>query len=296
MAAEGALDTLEKHWAVAVVSPEHRSTVLSHAMTTLSRLCAGEPGESGDPPEFLVPLASAYEFATREWLDFEGSGSPAAVLSAEQAERRRAVLETGADRAFVLTAALPFDPEDRTGLLYRTLLLAGLAEVGRKQPEFRQWLRAHRALTFGNPGNDAGVTWDQLLLRRTVELWTEVLSGSGPSGLEHAMELVASIREERPLQEPALLEAAADANDVRMRFYLFSLFHLVEAGTELLLYRLHGQPERTDRQLYARFALAREAVGNDVRLFAAMHWLFEAARAIIERRTAQLDLLPEASV
>ena len=202
------------------------------------------------------------------------------------------MLEVGADRSFVLTAALPYDPEDSVALRYRTLLLAGLAEIGRKQGEFRQWLRTHRSRVFAGDGR-GDPPWDEVLLARAIELWTEVLNGSGPSGLEHAMELVASIREERPLLEPELLASLGEPEQVRMRFHLFSLFHLVEAGTEVLLYRVHGQPERVERHIYTRFSLAREAVGGDVRLFAAMHWLYEAGRAVIERRTAQLDLLPE---
>ena len=53
------------------------------------------------------------------------------------------------------------------------------------------------------PAREDEVRWDVVLLRRVAELWTEVLRGAGPSGLEHAMEIVASIREERPLREPA---------------------------------------------------------------------------------------------
>jgi len=112
---------------------------------------------------------------------------------------------------------------------------------------------------------------------------------------DHAMELVASIREERPVREPEFFRTVDPADETRMRFYLFTLFHLTEAATELLLFRLHGEPERIDVHLYSHFALARDAAGGDPRLDASFDWLYEASRRIVAQRTAQLELLPEGS-
>ena len=108
------------------------------------------------------------------------------------------------------------------------------------------------------------------------------------------MELVASIREERPHREATFL-TRIEGDPARTRFYLFTLFHLTEAATELLLFRLHGEPERVDQHLYSHFTLARDAAGGDPRLDASFDWLYEAARRVVEQRTAQLELLPEAS-
>jgi len=106
------------------------------------------------------------------------------------------------------------------------------------------------------------------------------------------MELIASIREERPIREPAFLATVEGADEPRMRFFMFTLFHLVEAATELLLFRLHGEPERVDARLYTHFTLARDAAGGDPRLDASFDWLYEASRRIVAQRTAQLELLP----
>jgi hypothetical protein len=127
-----------------------------------------------------------------------------------------------------------------------------------------------------------------------VELWTQVLRAAGPSGLEHAMEIVASIREDRAVREPALLAEIEPGDQGRMRFFLFTLFHLTEAATELLLFRLHGEPERVDSRLYSHFTLARDAAGGDPRLDASFDWLYEASRRVVAQRTAQLELLPDA--
>jgi hypothetical protein len=262
-------------------------------MGVLTRLASGESNGNVPLPEFVVPLAGAYVIAASEWLDFEGAASPTALLSAEQRAQRAAHIEAGADRAFVLTAALPVDPAERVAVLYRTLLLAGLAQLGNKQTEFRQWLKAYEPLLF--PRTEHESRWDLVLLRRVVELWTHVLRGAGPSGLEMAMEIIASIREERPTREEVMVAAADAAEQNRLRFYLFTLFHLTEAATELLLFRVHGEPARVESRLYSHFALARDAAGGDPRLDASFDWLYEAARRTVELRTAQLELLPESS-
>lgn len=288
-----ALETLDRHWAVKVVTPEDRSTAIQYAMGVLTRLSGGDTSRTnGEPPEFVVPLAGAYVIAAGEWLDFEGAGSPNAIMSAEQEAQRTAQLEAGADRAFILTAALPVESDERVASLYRTLLLAGLAQVGHKQTEFRSWIRAHETLIF--PPATAYERWDLVLLRRVTELWLEVLRAAGPSGLERAMEIVASIREDRPSHESAFLASVGEADEARMRFYLFTLFHLTEAATELLLFRLHGEPARIEHRLYSHFTLARDAAGGDPRLDASFDWLYEAARRVVAQRTAQLELIPDA--
>jgi len=287
------LENLDRHWAVKVVTPEDRASTVRYAMGVLTRLCNGEPPAATESlPDFVVPLAGAYAIAASEWLDFEGAASPTARLSTEQRAQRAAHIEAGADRAFVLTAALPVDPSERVAVLYRTLLLAGLAQLGNKQTEFRQWLKAYEPLLFPRSESDR---WDLILLRRVVEVWTHVLRGAGPSGLEHAMEIIASIREERPAREDMLVGAADAAEQNRLRFFLFTLFHLTEAATELLLFRIHGEPERVESRLYSHFTLARDAAGGDPRLDASFDWLYEASRRTVELRTAQLELLPEAS-
>jgi hypothetical protein len=292
MTIPNALENLDPHWAVKVVTPEDRAAAIQYGMGVLTRLGGSSAGAPGDePPDFVVPLAGAYVIAAGEWLDFEGAASPAAHLSAEQMAQRAAHIEAGADRAFILTASLPVEPDERVAALYRTLLLAGLSQLSGKQTEFRHWLRAHADLLF--PVRENEVRWDLVLLRRVVELWTEVLRGAGPSGLEHAMELVASIREERPIREPAFFATVDPSDETRMRFYAFTLFHLTEAATELLLFRLHGEPERIEGRLYSHFTLARDAAGGDPRLDASFDWLYEASRRVVEQRTAQLDLLPE---
>lgn len=291
MTSQSALDNLDRHWAVKVVTPEDRAAAIQYAMSVLTRLCGGDANVPATAPEFVVPLAGAYVIAASEWLDFEGAASPNAILSPEQEGQRAIHIEVGADRAFTLTAALPVEADEHIAAFYRALLLAGLAEVAHKQAEFRCWVRVHHDILAPRLQDER--RWDLILLQRVVELWLEVLRGTGPSGLDRAMEIIASIREERPTREAAFLAEAAGSEDVKLQLYLFTLFHLTEAATELLLFRLHGEPERVDQRLYRHFTLARDAAGGDPRLDASFDWLFEAARRVVAQRTAQLELLPE---
>src|SRR4029078_5373923 len=86
-----ALETLDRHWAVKVVTPEDRAAAIQYGMGVLTRLSGGEPtATDSPPPDFVVPLAGAYVLAASEWLDFEGAASPSAHLSAEQDAQRMA--------------------------------------------------------------------------------------------------------------------------------------------------------------------------------------------------------------
>ncbi len=288
---DAADETLDSHWAVAVIGPAERAELLAFAETAVRRMAAGNWPRDEAVPERLLPLASAYEFAAREWLDLEGLGNPGATPTPEEDEARRARVELGARRAFVLGLPLPLEDSDQTGALYHALLLAALAEICGRQAEFRSWLDLHRGRLF--PGDIDPTRWDLTLLRDTVELWTEVLNGTGPSGLDRAMELVATIREGRAGREPGFLAGLDEAEDMRLRFYLFALYHLTEAATEVLLFRLHGKPDDARYRVYVSLSLAREATVGDARMHPPLEWLYEAAARVIARRTPQLELLPD---
>jgi hypothetical protein len=288
-----ALDAIDNHWAVRVVDSEDRAVAVRYALSVMSRVATGDATRVPGMPPLLVPLASAYALAGREVLDFEGAGAPSALLSDRQAAVRRVHLETAAAQAFLLTAALPVETrsDEHPAMLYRTLMLTALARVGKKSTDFEQWLLLFGRAVF--PSIRADDRWDLVLLRRVVELWTHVLRGSGPSGLRGAMEIIASIREERPERERQLLAEVSDDEEPRLKLHLFSLFHLAEGATDLLLFRLHAEPERVAHQLYGRLLLAREGAAGDPRLDATCDWLFEASRLVVEARTSQLELMSE---
>jgi len=286
------LVALEEHWAVSTFGAEQRTSLVAFAEDTLRALRSGLTSQRNPPAtEDLLALASAFDIAARERLELEGLGSPFAVAGPSELAERRAVLRVGASRAFSLFATAPLDFDDEIGALYRALLVVALAHVGGQIDALRPWLNLHRRKLF--PGDDRELRWDLLLLRRIVELWTEVLGGAGPSGLGRAMEIVATIREERGTRERELLASFDESEEMRMRFYLFALFHLTEAATELLVYRLHGSPNDVTQRVYGALSLARSSTSGDVQILPALEWLYESAVCVIQQRTPQLELLPE---
>jgi hypothetical protein len=286
------LVALEEHWAVATFAAEERSALVAFAEEYLRALRNGTAVQRARPAtEDLLALASAFDIAARERLELEGQGSPFATGGSGDGADRRAYLRAGAGRAFALLAAAPIDYDDEVGALYRVLLVVALAQVAGQGEALRLWLNAHRRRLF--PVEDRELRWDLLLLRRLAELWTEVLSGAGPSGLTRAMEIVATIREERGSRERELLAGFDESEEMRMRFYLFALFHVTEAATELLLYRLHGTPNDAAQRVYVALSLARSATSGDMQILPALEWLYEASACVIQQRTPQLELMPE---
>jgi hypothetical protein len=184
-------ESLDTHWAVAVFDAADRRGLFAFAEDARRRILAGDWVTDSPVPEQLLPLSSAYELAARERLDLFGIGHPNTNASPAQRNERARRLELGARRATDLALAIPLDDTDAHGVLYHTLLLAALASVSGRDTEFRGWLVLHRAKLFEPSIDD---DWATEYLRSIVELWTEVLDGTGPSGLDRAMELVATIR------------------------------------------------------------------------------------------------------
>jgi hypothetical protein len=283
---------LDEHWAVAVFEPADRRELLAFAEEVRRKVLTGAWELPRDVPDQLLPLSSAYELAARERLDLFGTGHPNTSASLEQRSERARILENGARRAFDLSLAIPLDDTDAHGALFHTMLLAALAAVGGRDTEFRGWLALHRARLFDASIDD---DWATQYLKLVVDLWSDVLEGAGPSGLDRAMELVATIRENRPEREREALENAPDGEDMQLRFFFFALHHLTDAATELLLFRLHGEPHDIRQRVFVSLSLAGEATAGNARIHSALDWLYEAAARIVTRRTPQLDLLPHAA-
>jgi hypothetical protein len=286
-------ESLDEHWAVAVFEPADRKELLAFA-EEVRRLILNGTWEIDRPVnQHLLPLSSAYELAARERLDLFGAGHPNTTSSLEQRADRARFLEIGARRACDLSLAIPLDDTDAHGVLYHTLLLSALASVAARDTEFRAWVALQRSRLFDPLIDD---DWPTQYLRFIVELWCEVLDGTGPSGLDRAMEIVATVREIRPERERDALEGADEGSDVPLRFFFFALHHLTDAATELLLFRLHGEPSDIRQRVFVSLSLAGEATAGDARIHSALDWIYEASSRIVARRTPQLDLLPHPAV
>src|SRR5262245_14802876 len=184
-----AVESLDSHWAVAVFEPADRKALLAFAEDVRRRILSGSWTADTEVSSQLLPLSSAYELAARERLDLFGAGHPNSTASAEQRSERARFLDLGARRSFDLAVAIPLEDTDDHGVLYHALLLSGLATVAGRDTEFHGWLSLHRARLFERNVDD---DWATEYLRNIVELWCEVLENAGPSGLDRAMELIAS--------------------------------------------------------------------------------------------------------
>lgn len=276
-----AADPLELHWAIAAIDAERRAAALAVADAARARGAAGAAVASADDLAEVELLAGAYDLAARDRLEQLRSPPPGRDVEVLEAQ-----LADGAAHALALYAALPL-PDDAAALWQRALHLRALAEVAGARAEWTRWMAVHEAAL---PGQDAGAAWDVALLGRLVRLWDDLLQRSGPGELEAVMESIATIREERPAREQRLLARLdADAR-VAARFYLFALYHAVDAATELMLFLRHGAPADIARRLALRFSLAREATAGDFALDVLFTWLYAAAMRVVRRRTAQLEI------
>lgn len=276
-AANGAGDALDLHWAVSAIDADVRQAAIARAEAAVAQgrwLLAAD----GDREPFEL-LAGAYDLAVRDRLD-----TLAHLGAGEQADELQAQVEWGAARAFALHAALSL-PDDEPSRLFRILHLAALAAVGGRRADWDRWVQDHPL-----PPADGQAPWDAFLLRRVVEIWCELLDRTGPSGLGRPMELIAELREERDRREPELLGSLDATESVRMRFYLFALYQLADAATDLLLFLSHGRPPHIALQLGAHFALANEATSGDFRLAVLLGWVQAAAQRVAGRRTPQLEI------
>ena len=164
-----------------------------------------------------MPLAGAYVIAASEWLDFEGA---APRPRSSPPNRRRSAPRTSRPAPTARSSSPPRCPSSRTSASPRcTARCCSPASRSSATSRPNSGTGCARTTTCSFPPSEDEARWDIVLLRRVVELWTEVLRGAGPSGLEHAMEIVASIREERPLREPAFLATVDAADETRMRFF-----------------------------------------------------------------------------
>lgn len=271
-------ESLVLHWALSAMDASERRAAVAAAEALLARGAWGED-LSGPDTERLELLAGAFDVAVRDRVEARLHTPDSAVRDDLTAQ-----VEWGATQAFALYAVQKVPPDGMPRLL-RTLHLSALAVAGRRQSDWLRWLGAHPV-----PARDDAAPWDLFLFRQLTELWCDLHQRSGPSELGRAMELLAELREERPARERAMLATVPEADRTRVRFYLFALYHLVDAATELFLYLSHGRPIGVEHELARHFVLAREATTGDFRLEVLLVWLQVAALGVASRRTPQLEI------
>jgi hypothetical protein len=270
---------VDRHWAVAAFGP---------AQTLLARAAAIVGGDAADDglaapldaseSSAAVQLAAAYGLAGRDLAAQLARAGPDDFRIAQEQ------VELAASRSFLLYSALPA-PEDARELALRKLHLAALAEVGSLAPHWDRWRHAHPT-----PPGRAERPWDVALVEYLADAWTELLRREGGAEFPRAMEILATVREERPPREAALLLGLSQREAERTRFYLFALYHAVDAATDLLMFFLHHRPAHIANALSLHFGLAKEATSGDLQLDVLFSWMYVAALRVSQGHTQQLNL------
>ena len=176
-----ALDRLERHWAVAAVTPQNRQRAHAFAREQHARQHVGrqlhlilveKPGDR----DRLERLALAYELAAIEGLDalLHPSTDPASVELRQQAE-------AGAFRAFEISRGFPL-PHDQDARLFHVLHLAALAYCGDRWSDLRRWINEHpEAIDVPSVAN---VEWDRRVTYRLFDCWVRLLRKNGWDDLD----------------------------------------------------------------------------------------------------------------
>jgi hypothetical protein len=271
---------VDRHWAVAAFGPAQ------DLLTRAESVTAHDPSDvngavrplDASESSAAVQLAAAYGLAGRDLVAQLARSGPEDYRFAQEQ------VELAASRSFLLYSALPA-PEDARELALRKLHLAALAEVGSRAPQWDRWLRAHPI-----PPGRAERPWDVALVEHLAEAWTELLRREGGAEFPRAMEVLATIREERGTREAALLLGLGPRDAERMRFYLFALYHAVDAATDLLMFFLHHRPANIANALSLHFGLAKEATSGDLQLDVLLSWMYVAALRVSQGHSQQLNL------
>ena len=237
---------LDRHWAVKVVTPEDRATTVRYAMGVLTRLVHRRAaGRDRDAAGFRRSPRRRLRDRRERMARLRGSRiADGAALPRTARRSAPRTSRLGADRAFMLTAALPVDPAERVAALYRTLLL-GRPRAARQQanrvPPLAEGVRiaalpAHRGRRA--LGSRAAATRRRAVDARAARrrsLGTRARDGDhrvDPRGASDA--------------RSGVLRHGRRRRRIGSASFSFTLFHLTEAATELLLFRVHGEPARVE--------------------------------------------------
>jgi hypothetical protein len=230
-------------------------------------------------------LATAYDVAALDSLvDSAGGG-----LAVDPASLRTpSPLVSGASRAFTLHGALPLPRGDAEATLYRILHIAALAVVGHREIDFAEWLSLQG--TFGEFSPPADAPWDVRLRAHLANVWLSLMLPQSADTYESVIARLGEIREQRADGEVALLAAVEPTQVTRLRFHLFTLYHLVDAAAALTMYLSRGEPADVLGRLSLHFTMARSAATGESMLDIALAWLHGAVYVLARRRSEQLSL------
>lgn len=286
--ASGAVEVVDRHWAVAALDASVRATARADAQRAWNALL--KPGATrigrltASQVVVVTEVAAAYERAALDRAELLAASGRVT----ESATRLHAELEAAAGRAFELRRALPL-PADATPLLQAVLHLSGLSLMADRSRDLELWVRATQVDAALVPPE--GASWNTAFELRLARIWLELLQCGGTGErIEQAFDLLGALREERPDAEAELLSALAITDAQQMRARLYALYYLADAAAALTLHARRGPLRETAERLAADFESARAIAFGEPGFDRAVEWLRLAAERIATRQSAQIEI------
>lgn len=277
-------DLLESHWAVAALDHDARR----RALMVAEQRWAQRRGrqlllDDEDESTAIGILATAYDVAALDIL-VDASG---ALATDPGATRGVSPVVAGASRAFTLHGALPLPLGDDEATVYRLLHIASLAVVGHREPDFVEWLELQGPI--GALARDGDQPWEHTLRAGLAEIWLALATPPVADGYDRVIARLGQLREARSDAEARRLRGLDRDAVTRLRFQLFTLYHLVDAAAALTMYLTRGEPASILSRLSLHFTMARSAATGESMLDIALAWMHGASYVLARRRSEQLS-------
>lgn len=276
-------DLLESHWAVAAIDDGARRRALAIAEQRWGQRRTGQLAlDNEDENTQIGILATAYDVAALDIL-VDATGGLATDPSAE---RGSSPIVAGASRALTLHGALPLPRDDAEAMTYRLLHIASLAVVGQREADFVEWLELQQPVsTLSAPGGD---NWEAVVRAHLAEIWLTLARPPEHGGYDSVVARIGELRETREDAEDARLGQLDPDSLTRLRFQLFTLYHLIDAAAALTMYLTRGEPAEILSRLSLHFTMARSAATGESMLDIALAWMHGASYVLARRRSEQL--------
>ena len=275
---EGALQALNKHWAVAAIGTDALERARDLARQRLAQRAVGKQisfsfaENVGDEP-FLKRVGLAFDLAAIEGL--EELSRPAGD---NQCLRDQAV--AASFRAFEFRRLLPV-PAETLERLFFILQLSAIAYCGDRWTDLRRWYREQEAALRAPSVADAD--WDHRLLYRLFDCWVRLFRKDGWDDLDRIREIIAGLRNDQAVHEERRLKNGSEAVDRAIAFRLAALYNWAKATETLARYMLQGEPGDPFGTLDKHFEAGIRAAtaSGDAQHEMMLRWLHATARIMV---------------
>lgn len=274
----GALEALNKHWAVAAIGTDELERAGELVCQRLVQRAVGRQisfsfAESSDEEPILVRVALAFELAAIEGLD--ELSRPAGE---NQNLRDQAV--AASFRAFDIRRLLPV-PEETLDRLFFVLQLSAIAYCGDRWSDLRRWYREQGEALKAPSVADA--EWDRRLLYRLFDCWVRLFRKEGWDDLDRIREIISGLRDDQRIHEERRLQNGSKAVDRAIALRLAALYNWAKATETLASYILQGQPGDPFGTLDKHFeaGIKSAAASGDAQHEVVLRWLHATSRIMV---------------